>query len=154
MNSTYVGIFLEMETTTRKTQKEILVNSKGQIFTEGKYDPNTGERLTSNNVSLKVVVIPDAVITDKDNIYSEEFSRIFLDIIGSDNERILFILNTANDKYCRYLKGSEIHNIEGTLKPENLIESFKSDFKTHLKHYDKQGYKYTIRYGVINTSNI
>jgi hypothetical protein len=40
-NSTYVGVFLEVPVITKEVEKEVLKNSKGKVFTSGKFDPET-----------------------------------------------------------------------------------------------------------------
>jgi hypothetical protein len=147
-NSTYVGVFLEASIVTKQVEKEILKNSSGKIFTTGKFDPETGEKLIIEKVYENKKIYPTPYF-EKDGIDDDTFWAP--EYHGNSRNVKYFLINEYN-KF--HQKIEECETLEFTdLNILSIIDEFKKEYSEYLDHYKKIGYDFKIKWGIVNYAN-
>ena len=144
-NSTYVGIFLEVPVITKEVEKEVLKNSKGKVFTSGKFDPEIGEPLIIEKVFEKKRVLPTPYFekdgVDDDTFWTPEYHQ--------NTKNIRYFLINEYNKFHQKIEECETLELTDVNIP-NIIEDFKKEYSEYLEYYSLIGYDVKIKWGIVN----
>jgi hypothetical protein len=72
-SSTYVGVFVKAKVEQKNVPYTVLKNSKGKIFSSGKFDPQTGEELIEETIYRKEKVYPVCWDDDDFDFWTPEY---------------------------------------------------------------------------------
>lgn len=143
--STYVGVFLEVPIFTKEVESEVLKNSNGEVFTNGKFDPETGEELIIEKVYKKKKVYPMPYF-EKDGIDDDTF---WTPECHYNSRKFSYFLINGSNKFSSVIEDEE--SIELTdIDIPNLISEFKKEYSEYLEYYRSIGYDFKVKWGIIN----
>ena len=163
-SSVYFGVYLRVK--KEFIQKDIVAykNKEGEIFSDYKFDPKTGEKFTEVILKEKVKIIPDEHIDfdeiDEDHrskyrgLNEEEFLK--LKYHSEYDDYSYFTLNCSlRPPYAYSIDFEELLNVEfnEVIDPNKIIADFEKEYERYLDYYrDYKKYDFEVKYGLISYS--
>lgn len=145
--SIYIGVYLEVPFYKSEVKSNFYINANGKKVSH-RFNKETGvEHELKKEVKIKMFE-PCPYITDNDKLYEDMFTT---GAYYEGNEKRPFTLN-SNSKYSKHEDDIFNFDISG-VNINELIISFKEDYKEYLDYYKTKYGEFEIKYGIVVTDN-